>query len=170
MTALAYANDDDVTNVANPLDLVEQVISANEWIFDRRSESDLAAEAQGKWCDYGLYFCWSDEISVMHVSAAFDMKAPPKQRGALYELLAKANERLWIGHFGMDEETGMPVYRHAMLLRGTPSAASESIEDLIDIAISECERFFPAFQFVIWGGKSADEALEAAMLECVGEA
>ena len=34
MTALAYANDDDVTNVANPLDLVEQVISANEWIFD----------------------------------------------------------------------------------------------------------------------------------------
>ena len=93
-----------------------------------------------------------------------------KQRTALYELLAKANERLWVGHFGMDEETGMPVYRQTVLLRGTPSASAESVEDMVDIAITECERFFPAFQFVLWGGKSADEALDAAMLECAGEA
>jgi hypothetical protein len=70
----------------------------------------------------------------------------------------------------MDDDTGMPIYRHSMLLRGTPSAAAESIEDLIDIAMTECERFFPAFQFVLWGGKAPDEALDAAMLECVGEA
>ena len=41
---------------------------------------------------------------------------------------------------------------------------------MVDIAISECERFFPAFQFVLWGGKPPAEALQAAMLECVGEA
>lgn len=169
MPNLAHSEHDE-TGASNPLDVAEQVVAANEWAFDRRSESDLAAEAQGKWCDYGLYFCWSNEISVLHLSVAFDMKAPNKRRKAMHELLAKANERLWIGHFGMDEETNMPVYRHAMLLRGVPMAASESIEDLIDIAITECERFFPAFQFVLWGGKNADEALDAAMLECVGEA
>lgn len=169
MPNLAHPEQDEA-RVPNPLDLAEQVIAANEWAFDRRSESDLAAEAQGKWGDYGLYFCWSDEISVLHFSATFDMKAPETARPALHELLAKANERLWIGHFGLDEETGMPVYRHAMLLRGAPAAAAESIEDLIDIAITECERFFPAFQFVLWDHKSADEALDAAMLECVGEA
>jgi hypothetical protein len=156
--------------VANPIDLVEQVISANEWVFERRSEAEMAAQVPGKWCDYGLYFCWSNEISVMHFSCAFDLKLPEKQRSALYELLARANERLWIGHFGMDEENGMPIYRHAVLLRGTPSASAESIEDLVDIALTECERFFPAFQFVLWGGKTPAEALEAAMLECVGEA
>ena len=169
MPNLAHPEQDE-SGVSNPLDLAEQVIAANEWAFDRRSDSDLAAEAQGKWCDYGLYFCWSDEISVLHFSVAFDIKAPAKRRGAVYELLAKANERLWIGHFGMDDETNMPIYRHTMLLRGASAVAAESIEDLIDIAITECERFFPAFQFVLWGGKSADEALEAAMLECVGEA
>jgi len=168
MTSLAISHDNPA--VANPLDLVEQVITANDWAFDRRSDSDMAAEAPGKWCDYGLYFCWSHEISVMHFSCAFDLKAPAKRRGALYELLAKANEKLWIGHFGMDEETGMPIYRHSILLRGTPSASAESIEDMVDIALTECERFFPAFQFVLWGGKSPDDALEAAMLECVGEA
>jgi hypothetical protein len=41
---------------------------------------------------------------------------------------------------------------------------------MVDIAITECERFFPAFQFVLWGGKKPAEALAAAMLECAGEA
>jgi hypothetical protein len=57
-----------------------------------------------------------------------------------------------------------------VLLRGTSGASSESLEDMVDIAITECERFFPAFQFVLWGGKTPKDAMDAAMLECVGEA
>ncbi|MGI9452435.1 MAG: YbjN domain-containing protein, partial [Geminicoccaceae bacterium] len=48
--------------------------------------------------------------------------------------------------------------------------SGELMEDLIDIAVAECERFYPAFQFVIWGGKPPVEALTAAMLETEGEA
>lgn len=157
-------------HVANPLDIVEQVISANDWVFDRRTDSEMAAEAPGKWCDYGLYFSWSQEISAMHFTCAFDMKVPEKRRSALYELLALANEKLWIGHFGMDCDNGMPLFRHSVLLRGASAASAESLEDMVDIAITECERFYPAFQFVLWGGKSPADALLAAMLECVGEA
>ena len=155
---------------ANPLDVMEQIVAANEWAFDRRNDSEMAAEAPGKWCDYGLYFSWSQEISAMHFTCAFDLKVPERRRTALYELLALANERLWIGHFGMDSEDGMPVFRHSVLLRGAPGASAESLEDMVDITITECERFFPAFQFVLWGGKAPTEALAAAMLECVGEA
>ena len=155
---------------ANPLDALEQIAVANDWAFDRRSDSEMAAEAPGKWCDYGLYFSWSNEISAMHFTCAFDLKVPEKSRPALYELLALANERLWIGHFGMDSDDGMPVFRHSVLLRGAPGASSESLEDMVDIAITECERFFPAFQFVLWGGKSPADAMQAAMLECAGEA
>ena len=155
---------------ANPLDVMEQIVAANEWVFDRRSDAEMAAEAPGKWCDYGLYFSWSHEISAMHFSCAFDLKVPANQRDKLFELLSMANEKLWIGHFGLDSEEGVPVFRHSVLLRGAPGASAESLEDMVDIAISECERFFPAFQFVLWGGKSPAEALQAAMLECVGEA
>ena len=155
---------------ANPLDVIEQIVAANDWLCDRRSDSEMAAEAPGRWCDYGLYFSWSNEISAMHFTCAFDLKVPEKRRPALYELLALANDRLWIGHFGMDAADGMPVFRHSVLLRGAPGASAESLEDMVDIAISECEHFFPAFQFVLWGGKAPAEALHAAMLECVGEA
>ncbi len=102
---------------ANPLDVVEQIVSANEWSFDRRSDAEMAAEAPGKWCDYGLYFSWSGEISAMHFTCTFDLKVPAPRRAALYELLARANERLWIGHFGMDSDDGMPLFRHSVLLR-----------------------------------------------------
>jgi hypothetical protein len=155
---------------SNPLDLMEQIVGGYDWAFDRRTDTEMAAEAPGKWCDYGLYFSWSSEISAMHFTCTFDLKVPPTQRRALFELLALANEKLWIGHFGMDSEDGMPLFRHAVLLRGAPGASSESLEDMVDIALTECERFYPAFQFVLWGGKSPAEALEAAMLECAGEA
>jgi hypothetical protein len=159
-----------VPSAANPLDILEQIVTANDWVFDRRTDEEMAAEAPGQWCDYGLYFNWSHEISAMHFTCTFDLKVPEKRRAALYELLALANERLWIGHFGMNCDDGMPVFRHSVLLRGAPGASAESLEDMVDIAITECERFFPAFQFVLWGGKAPGDALAAAMLECVGEA
>ncbi len=163
---------DTVTSqpASNPLDVMEQIVGGYEWAFDRRTDTEMAAEAPGKWCDYGLYFSWSREISAMHFTCAFDLKVPSAQRRNLFELLALANERLWIGHFGMDPDDGMPLFRHSVLLRGAPGASVESLEDMIDIALTECERFYPAFQFVLWGGKSPTEALECAMLECAGEA
>lgn len=154
----------------NPLDILEQIVAANEWAFERRSDGEMAAEAPGKWCDYGLHFSWSHEISAMAFTCAFDLKVPAERREKLYELLALANDRLWIGHFGIEVEDGVPVFRHSVLLRGAQGASAESLEDMVDIAITECERFFPAFQFVLWGGKSPAEALAASMLDCVGEA
>jgi hypothetical protein len=166
----AYLGHDTHERSSNPLDIIEQIVTSNEWAFDRRSDAEMAAEAPGKWCDYGLYFSWSHEISAMHFSCAFDLKVPTAKREKLFELLAMANEKLWIGHFGLDSDDGVPVFRHSVLLRGAPGASAESLEDMVDIALTECERFFPAFQFVLWGGKTPTEALQAAMLDCVGEA
>ena len=160
----------ELERATNPLDVLEQIVSANEWAFERRSDGEMAAEAPGKWCDYGMYFSWSQEISAMHFTCSFDLKVPPEVRPKLFELLALANEKLWLGHFGLDTDDGVPVFRHSVLLRGAPGASAESLEDMVDIALTECERFFPAFQFVLWGGKPPGEALQAAMLDCVGEA
>jgi hypothetical protein len=167
MNALSEASQD---SAHNPLDVMEQIVVENEWAFDRRSDSEMAAQAPGKWCDYTLYFSWSHEISAMHFSCTVDLKVPPRRRAALYELLALGNEKLWIGHFGLDSDDHVPVFRHSVLLRGASGASSESLEDMVDVAITECERFFPAFQFVLQGGKTPTDALAAAMLDCAGEA
>lgn len=158
------------TSGANPLDVVEQVVSANDWAFDRRNEDEMAVEVPGKWCDYSLYFAWRQDAGALHFTCAFDMRVQQAKRRETNDLLVQVNEKLWLGHFGLWADEGVPMFRHAILLRGNGQASSEQIEDLVDIALSECERFYPAFQFVIWGGKSADDAIQAALLDTVGEA
>jgi hypothetical protein len=56
------------------------------------------------------------------------------------------------------------------MMRGGCVVATEQLEDLIDIAIAECERFFPAFQSLVWSNKTAEDALTSSMFETVGEA
>ena len=46
----------------NPIDLVEEIVVANDWAHDRASEEELVVEISGRWCDYRLYFVWQEEI------------------------------------------------------------------------------------------------------------
>ena len=155
---------------ANPIDLVEEIVQANQWPHDRSSDEEMVIEISGRWCDYRLLFVWQREMSALHYSCGLEMKVPRARRGPIYELLAAVNERLWLGHFDLADGDEAPSFRQGVLLRGVFGASVEQIEDLVDISISECERFFPAFQLVVWGGKSAKEAIAAAMIDPVGEA
>jgi hypothetical protein len=154
----------------NLLDIVEQIVEINEWMFDRRSDQEMAVQVPGTWCDYSLYFAWNEEMEALHFTCAFDMRVAEDQKNRIYELLTRVNDRLWLGHFSLWEDEGLPMYRHALPLRGARGPAIEQMEDLVETAIIECERFYPAFQYVIWGGKNAEEALSAAMIDTVGEA
>ncbi|HEX6142480.1 MAG TPA: YbjN domain-containing protein [Geminicoccaceae bacterium] len=159
-----------VESSGNPLDLVEHIAIANEWPFHRQNEEELATEIAGHWCQYRLWFSWHPELGVLHLSCALEMRVQPNKRDAIYALLAQANEKLWLGHFDLCSEENLPMFRHAVLMRDGVGINLELLEDLVDIAVTECERFYPAFQFVIWGGKAPGEALAAAMLETEGEA
>lgn len=157
-------------SAGNPIDIVERVVSANDWMFDRRSDQEMAVQVPGRWCDYSLYFAWNQDVDAVHFTCAFDMRIAEDKRRAVHELLALVNEKMWLGHFGVWEEEGLPMFRHALPLRGAGGPSREQMEDLMQVAIIECERFYPAFQYVLWGGQSATDAVAMAMIETVGEA
>jgi hypothetical protein len=154
----------------HPLDVVEQIAIANDWEYERHSEDELVAQLAGQWCYYRLWFTWHGDLGLLHLACALDVKAPAKTRAGLFQLLALANEKLWLGHFDLWSEEGVPVFRHATLIRDAGGLSLELLEDLTEIALGECERFYPAFQFHLWGGKPPSEALTAALLETEGEA
>ncbi len=160
--------DHDEEPLANPLDVVEQIAAAQDWAFDRPGEDELRVEVPGHWCTYNLFLAWREDVAAMNLTCAFDMRVPEPRRTPVYELLALSNEKLWLGHFSLWQEEMIPLFRHSILLRG--ATAVEEIEELMDIALGECERFYPAFQFVVWGGRPAAEAVTAAMLDTMGEA
>ena len=64
----------------------------------------------------------------------------------------------------------MILYRHATLLGPDGTLPLDMAETLVGTAIDECERFYPVFQFVLWGGKTPAEAIAAALIETRGEA
>lgn len=154
----------------SPLDIVEQIVSAHDWLFDRRNADEMAVQVPGRWCDYSLHLAWNDEVSALHLTCAFDMRVPEERRSLVHELLALINERLWLGHFGIWEDDGLPLFRHALPLRGFGRPSPEQMEDVLDTALIECERFYPAFQYVIWGGRTPTDAMTLSMIETVGEA
>jgi len=166
----AVAVDETVTNTHNPLDIIEEIVVANEWPFDRSHEDEMVVEIGGRWCAYRLYFVWQTEISAMQFSAQLALPVTGERRRDVWELLAEVNSRLWLGHFDLCPDEHTPMFRQTLLLRGARAASVEQLEDLVDIALSECERYYPAFQFVIRGGLCATEAVHAAILDTAGEA
>lgn len=155
---------------ANPLDIVEDFVDANEWVSDRSDHDEMTVGVTGKWCDLHLWLSWRPEICSMHFACVYDLKIPAERQAELHGLLAIGNERMALGHFDLWKDEGLLLFRHALLLGRNGQISPDQIEILFDIAFTECERFFPAVQYVLWGGKSADEAAEAAMMECAGEA
>lgn len=154
----------------NPIELIEKVAIANDWPYYRHSDDELAIEIEAQWTRYRVNYSWQAELGILHISCPFDMKIQASHHDQICQLLALANEKLWIGHFDFFWDDGVPMFRHATLFREGTQASVELIEDLLDIAVSECDRFYPAFQFVLWSGKTAKEAITNALLETEGEA
>jgi hypothetical protein len=168
MTRLDFA---DESLQDHPLDIAETVIASNGWRFARNRDDEIAAEVRGQWCDFSLHFAYVPEASAVHFTCAFDMRVPDHRKRQVNDLLAILNDRMWLGHFGVWENEGLPMFRYTMLLRGAPEGMTAGqLEDLLEVAVAECERFYPAFQFVIWGGKDPAEAVAAAILDPAGEA
>jgi hypothetical protein len=106
------------------------------------------------------------------VPGAPDIRVASDKRAAVYETIGLINEQLWLGHFELWASSGLVLFRHAALLEGEEGAVLtlQQAETLVEAAIEECERFYPVFQFVLWAGKTPQEAIAAALIETQGEA
>ena len=154
----------------HPLAVVEDFANSNNWTFERSGEDEVTIVSRGEWIDYQLSFTWMSEIEALHLACAFDMKVPPVRCAETQRLIAAINEQLWLGHFDVWTHTGMIMHRQALVLPGGLTASPAQCETMLAGAIHACERYYPAFQFVVWAGKSADEAMAAAMFDTQGEA
>jgi hypothetical protein len=155
---------------ANPVDLVERIAAVRDWSFERSDEDEITLSLNSRWTDCHVSFQWMDEIEALHLACAFDFKVPDARRTEVLKLLALINEQVWLGHFDIWAQEGVIMFRHAVVLAGGASASGPQCEAILDAAIDSVERYYPAFQFVVWAGKSAREAMDTALFDTVGEA
>ena len=98
------------------------------------------------------------------------MRAAKSKRAAAHHLISLINQRVWLGHFEVWTEDGEVIYRHAMSLPVGDKPTLAQAASMIDGAVEAADRFHPAFDFLLKGGKSPEEAMAACMFETVGSA
>jgi len=153
---------------ANPLDKIEDVATAQDWAFDRSDEDELDLIVAGAWGEYPVAVSWRSDM--LHVSMEMDVKVPRGKRSRVAELLVLINENLLLGHFDLCSQDGVLLFRYGLLLRGSSGASHAQCEDFLKTAVAACDRFYPAFQFLIWADRTAQEAFDAAAFETKGQA
>ncbi|RIX27423.1 type III secretion system chaperone family protein [Sphingomonas edaphi] len=167
---MSDASENDERDDGAPIEILEQYFEARGWACERTGDGEIIASATGSWAQYELRGVWRSEDQVLQFLAFPDIKVGVEKRAAIYETLGLINEQLWLGHFELWSGSGLIVFRHAALVGEGDTMSFEHAEAISEAAIEECERFYPVFQFVLWGGKSPSEAISAALIDTAGEA
>jgi len=155
---------------AGPFDLVEAVLEASGWQYERDGQDAVHCIAPSRWGEMGGLFACRSTPSALHFSLTVDVKPQAARRAVISELIIMMNERLWLGHFDFWLDDNVIIFRHALPLADRMQPSSGEVIATLTAGLEAVDRFIPAFNFVIWAGKTPTEALEAVMFETDGEA
>ncbi|HYX00545.1 MAG TPA: YbjN domain-containing protein, partial [Reyranella sp.] len=72
----------------NPLEMIEKLVAAHDWPFDRTSDREIAVEVAGRWCDYRMFFSWREDVEALHFTCAYDVRIPSERQNDIHVLLA----------------------------------------------------------------------------------
>lgn len=158
------------TDDLHPIDIVEHLAEHHEWDFDRVTDDQIAMAVEGQWRTYSITLAWSPQDETLRLICTFDMDPPAERLGELYETLNNTNDMCWAGAFAFWRAQKLMVWRYGLVLAGEQSASAEQIDTMIRAAVLSAERFYPAFQLVVWGNETPEAAMNVAMTEAYGRA
>lgn len=157
-------------DVGNPLDSVEEILADHNWVFSRMNDEELIVQVAGKNCDYRLFFIWQQDMNAMQFCCQYDMAIPRRHHDTAAVALMALNENLWMGHFDLPRDSGVPSFRQTCLFRSPDrDANADHIEDMVDIALAQCERYYSVFHMLSRSGITDDAQLSLALMETAGE-
>ena len=136
-------------DVSNPLDCVEDIMIGRDWVFERLNEDELTVQVSGKFGHYSMAFVWQEDVNALQFSAQIDTEIHASKMDEAQKIMSQINAGLWLGHFDMAKGSSQPSFRHTSLFRGmTEGSGAPYIEDLIQIGLAECERYFMTFDLL----------------------
>ncbi|HEC00405.1 MAG TPA: hypothetical protein ENI91_01805 [Sphingomonadales bacterium] len=156
--------------MANPLDILEMIAGQNEWPYERSNDEEITVAVSGEWCDFHIRYFWIAEDNLLQAAAMLDMRVPKIKQAKILEAINLVNERLALGHFAIWTEDNSLMFRHSNMVGPDQEVMAAACEKITDSILTSSNKYYPVFQFVLWAGKSPEEAIECAMLDTVGEA
>jgi len=159
-----------VTEDLHPIDIVETLAEYHEWDFDRIADDQIAMAVEGQWRTYSITLAWSAFDETLRLICTFEMDPPEERVTALMAGLNAVNDQCWAGAFTFWDAQRLMTYRYGLVLGRDQMPEPEQIDRLIGTAVAAAERYYPAFQLVVWGERAPEDALQIAMSEAYGRA
>ncbi|MGH6763431.1 MAG: YbjN domain-containing protein [Phyllobacterium sp.] len=160
----------DIVRNSHPVDMIEHVAQTHDWAFERTADDEISIAVAGNWTDYHVSFSWMEDFEALHLGCSFDINVSEPRMNEILRLLSLINEQLLMGHFDLWRQDGSIMYRQSLLLCGGAEPTGRQVEVLLSSALEACENYYQAFQFVIWAGATAKEAIDSVLFETVGHA
>jgi len=147
----------------NPLNSFERIAIAEHYDYERLDNSELNISLTGRCGSHDLSLRWNAALEQVQIFLVLESRSPAGRTDRLCRLMSLLNERLPAGHFDYWERNSSLVYRHNASLRGGAKLRIEQAMDIMSTALDAAECGFPASQYVIWAGKTPEEALDLAL-------
>jgi hypothetical protein len=112
--------------------------------------------------EHGQVACFAQirpELEQLLFYVLAPVKAPEDRLDAVAEFLTRANYGLRIGNFEMDYNDGEVRYKSSLDFEGEP-LSPRLIRNAIYPAVQTLDRYLPGLMQVIYGNRSAQEAIE----------
>ncbi|MCU0882548.1 MAG: YbjN domain-containing protein [Hyphomonadaceae bacterium] len=161
--------DDPLFADGDILDTVEAVLVSENRPHERL-DNEVHFATPTPWCNLHGLVAVQDDMPAFTVQFVFELKAPVQRRADINALVALLNEACWLGHFEPGSEDVPISWRFTAPLIGRNDPEPAEMAAIIAAGVDVCSKFYPAFNFLLWAGKSPQEAAEAAMFETLGQA
>lgn len=159
-----------LTDELHPIDIVETLAEHHEWEFDRVADDQIAMAVEGQWRTYSITLAWSAFDETLRLICTFEMEPPEEKLPDLMGCLNAVNDQCWAGSFTYWHTQRLMTWRYGLVLAGGQLPEPDQIDRLIGTAVTAAERYYPAFQLVVYGDRTPEQALGIAMAQAYGHA
>lgn len=157
----------------SPLEMIIDLAESKGFACQRNDDESVDITVTGKHADLTLSMAWQEDYAALLVACYVPVEVTDATREATVKALDTINQNVWLGHFDLSGDGDMlcPTFRYTLLMNMVPAHVSmHLIADVVDVAIAECERFYPTFQQAQEGDIRLYDGLSAIVFETVGEA
>jgi hypothetical protein len=138
--------------------------------FSRIDDNEISVQLANENPEYILSVIFKEDYEIIYFSCDMNLCSTKEKRLAVADAIAKANERIWAGHFDLISIGNRIVYSLTIPFASSFVVDEGVMESIIQLISDECNRFYHYFSMIIESKDPPDFSTNALYLETAGEA
>ena len=143
-----FDSQNKINPFCNPIDYIEEQVYKLDVDFLDIHQNHLNLNYRGQWRNYNVVFIWDEQNKIISVSSHFDITKKEKINKNIYSLVSIVNEKINLGYFHYCSKLDTVFFKYHVSVKGFDYLTEEQIDDILNVVIKECDKYFPAFIYI----------------------